>query len=401
MTTQATPEIKSVADALDAGIALAATNGAPPLPPADDADGGTSHEDSTPDTAADGAGSPGGDAPDDQSGDAGDGTGTDGDSADSADGTAGADGAGGKDGAGGDSDAADDPAKAGTKEGEPGARKPDHFNDPIPNALKPATKERIRFLATEAKEQRTRAETASSERDELIKAITDTGASPEQYSGVLDYLELVNSKDQNKLKQAANFMIRELSALSRVGGFRIAGITSYAGHKDLEEAVTKGSLTPELAEEIAASRAAQTHQGKVGAAQQQASVARQRYQEADQTARQAMNTMEAEFRKNDPLYKEKQPMIIGMLNAMIAGDKKAGIPPLHPSKWPTAYKSIYENLPKTLGGMRPAARSGAAPDSRVPANTPLRTQQPAGAQKQAPKSVAEALDMGIEMARGG
>ena len=212
---------------------------------------------------------------------------------------------------------------------------------------------------------------------------------------MLDYMELVNSKDRNKLIQAANFMIRELSALSRVGGFRIPGITTYSGHKDLEAAVTEGKLTQELAEEIAAGRAAQAHQGKIGAAQQQESEARQRYQEADKKARADMNVMEVEFAK-DPLYKEKRPIILGLLNEVIRGDAKSGVPPLHPSKWASAYKRIYETLPKTLGGMKPVTSA-----AKIPTNTPLRTQQPAGAQKQEPKSVAEALDMGIELARGG
>jgi hypothetical protein len=86
-----------------------------------------------------------------------------------------------------------------------------------------------------------------------------------------------------------------------------------------------------------------------------------------------------------------------MLNEMIRGDRKAGIPPLHPSKWESAYQKIYRTLPATLGGMRPVSK----PAGKVPQNQPLRTQQPAGAQKQEPKSIAEALEMGIEMARGG
>ena len=387
------PEVKSVADAIDQGVALANTTGAPPSSPADDeTEGGTpdagSNTNSADTTGTEAA--PGTVPAAAKSTEAGTDPAAAADGTDSKDGEAAGDDTGGDDAARAAAAAAADPTKA----GKPPA-KPDPLTDPIPNALKPATKERIRTLVDRTKTAETSLATVTEERNELIKAITDTGATPEQYSGMLDYMELVNSKDRNKLIQAANFMIRELSALSRVGGFRIPGITTYSGHKDLEAAVTEGKLTQELAEEIAAGRAAQAHQGKVGAAQQQESEARRRYQEADQKARSDMNVMEVEFAK-DPLYKEKRPIIVGLLNEVIRGDAKSGVPPLHPSKWAAAYKRIYETLPKTLGGMKPVPSA-----AKIPANQPLRTQQPAGAQKQEPKSVAEALDMGIELARGG
>lgn len=406
MTTNTPVAPTSVADAIEQGVALANANGAPPLPAADeDADNGGTTDDTTSTdstTGTDGADAAAGEQAGDKPTDAGDGTGAEGDSAAAAADKVGADGTGGDDDAAGDADADPNAAASGTKEGKPlvpAAKKPDPINDPIPNALKRETKERIRTLATMAKEGKARADTSTAERDELISAVTDTGASPEQYAGMLDYLTLVNSNDQNKLRTAANFMIRELSALSRIGGFRIPGITSYAGHADLEKAVSEGKLVPELAEEIAANRAAAAHQGKVGAAQQQASEARQRYNEADQAARAEMNTLETAYRKVDPLYKEKQPLILSMLSALVHGDRKEGIPPLHPVKWPAAYKRIYETLPASLGGMKVARQP--QPGGKVPQNQPLRTQQPAGAQKQEPKSVAEAIEMGVEMARGG
>jgi hypothetical protein len=410
INTPAAP--KSVAEALDQGIALANTNGAPPLPAADedeDTAGGTTDDSTSTDSTDDSAAADDAAADNtgvDKSDAAGDRTGKEGDGADPADAAADTDDVEGDAATGADKATADAAAAAGTKDGKPptaAVKKPDPLADPIPNALKRETKDRIRTLVDRTKTAETGLATVTGERDELIKAITDTGATPEQYAGVLDYLELVNSNDRNKQIAAANFMIRELSALSRIGGFRIPGVTTFSGHADLEKAVTDGKLTQELAEEIAASRAAATHQGKVGAAQQQASQARARYQQADQAARAEMNTLEAEFSK-DPMYKAKKPIIVEMLNEMIRGDTKTGVPPLHPSKWPAAYKKLYETLPATLGGMKPVAKPGAGaaqPGGKVPANQPLRTQQPAGAQKQEPKSVAEALDMGIEMARGG
>jgi hypothetical protein len=395
-------EIKSVADAIDQGVALANTNGAPPLPPADDSDGGTTDDNSTDDTStsdADGIASDDDALSDGTGADDGADTGADADDAAQGDDPAatGADGA--ADGDAGTTTNAD--GKPGTKDGKPVADK-DPLTAPIPNALKPDTKERIRTLVSRTKDAESKLETATAERNELITAITETGASPEQYAGVLDYLALVNSNDRNKQMQAANFMIRELAALSRVGGFRIPGVTSYAGHKDLEEGVAAGKITQEIAEELAASRAATAHQGKVGAAQAQASEARRRYQEADTAARSEMNTLEAGYIKADPLYKAKKPMIVEMLNEMIRGDKAAGIPPLHPSKWASAYKKIYETLPQTSvwGAARPGAGRTVPVGGKPPQNTPLRTQQPAGATKPEPKSVAEAIEMGIEMARG-
>lgn len=395
----------SVAEAIDQGIALADAGNAPPVPPADDdagdGAGGNDDGDSQDSTGVDDADSQaasGGDADGDQSGDAGDGTGQDADGADPKDGEAGADGADGDDAAAAD-EAARLAAEQAGKTGDQG-KKPDPLTDPIPNALKRETKERIRTLVDRTKSAETSLTQVTKDRDELISAITDTGATPQQYAATLDYLQWVNSGDRNQQMKAANFMIRELSALSRIGGFRIPGVTTYAGHPDLEAAVAAGQMKPELAEELAASRAAVAHQGKVGAAQAQAHAQRQAYEAADKQARADVNALEAGYRKSDPLYKEKQPIIIGMLNAQIKGDKSKGIAPIHPSKWPALFEHIYKTLPRTLGGMRPVNRPGAAPAGRAPVNTPLRTQQPAGSAKPEPKTLAEAIDMGIDMARG-
>ncbi len=406
MTIQQPAAPTSIAEALDAGIAAANAGGAPPPPPADDDESGTGgSDDSTNDSGDQGDGtqdSTGGDAGESEGAESGDGTGQDGDGADPADPDVSGDGSEGGDPAEGDADASGAGGKPGSKDGKPGdaeAKKPNHYDDPIPNALKPATKERIRFLANDAKEQRALAETATAERNELIAAVQDTGANPQQYAGMLDYLALVNSGDQNKLKQAANFMIRELASLSRVGGFRIPGVTSYAGYPDLEKAVGEGKMTQEVAEELAASRSATAHAGKVSAAGQQASRQRAAYEAADRSAREEMNAIEAGYVKSDPLYKAKKAVIVGMLNEQIRGDREKGIPPLHPSKWAAMYQKIYNGLPKTgvWGGSRPGA--GAAPAARVPQNQPLRGQQPAGGQKPEPKSVAEAIEMGIDLAR--
>ncbi len=392
---------KSMAEALDAGIAAANAGGVPPPGVADDDSGDGGTDDASPldsGTDGDGAqGAPAGDDSGDQSVTPGDDSGQDGDGADPKDSEAGADGAGGAGDAGADEAARLAALEAGKKDNQ-GAKKPDPLTDPIPNALKRETKERIRTLVDRTKSAETSLATVTGERDELINAVTETGATPQQYAGVLDYLELVNSGDQNKLKQAANFMIRELSALSRVGGFRIPGVTSYAGHADLEKAVADGKLEPHIAEELAASRAATTHQGKVGAAQAQASQARAQYAQAESAARTELNTIEAEFSK-DPLYAAKKPLIVEMLNEQIRGDRKTGIPPLHPSKWPAMYRKIYSTLPNT--GVWGVPRPGnVQPGGKVPQNTPLRTQQPAGAQKPEPKSIQEAIEQGIEMARG-
>lgn len=387
-----------VAAAIDAGIAAVAGGASPPAPVVNDSgeadetqnqtdgagDAGTSGDgaDGTPAPDGDGAGS-GADAGADGGEPAGDGE------ADAPDGDGDKDGDAADAGKGGEK-------PAGSKDGKPAAKKePDHFNDPLPNALKPETKERIRFLVKTGKEAIARAETAETERNEVMDQIIATKATPEQYAQTLDYLEMVNSGDRTKMIKAANYLISELSALSRIGGFRIPGITTYSGHPDLEEKVQAGQLTPELAEEIAATRAAAAHQTKAGAAQQRMAQARQQYQQVATQARQDLNAAEAEIAKNDPLYKAKKPLIIKMLNRALAGDRANGVAPVHPSRWVEVYKDIYANLPAT-------AAPAPAPGGGAPRNTPLRASQPAGggAMTKEPKTMAEALELGISLAGG-
>lgn len=410
MTTTQTPAAPtSMAEAIEAGIAAANAGNAPPPPVVDDSGGGDdpaggTNDNSTVDPATDPAVDPnagdGGAGGDPASTDgSGDGQGDEG--VDPKAGTPDPDGGEGGDDADADAAARAADPKAGKtakpKPGEPGDTDP--LTAPIPNALKPATKERIRTLVDRTKTAESRAATAEANVAEYRQAILDTKATPKQYVAMLDYLTMVNSNDSNRLKVAANFLIRELHSISRMGGFRIPGVTTYAGHADLEAAVKAGKITEEYAEEVAATRSGQQYRTQKGAAETASQAARQEYQTARERAQADMVALEEQWVKADPMMDAKRPLIVAMLNTVIRGNPAKGVAPLHPSKWLDAMKDIYANLPAMTAPRKAPVPGDGLPSA--PKNTPIGTRQPAGSQAKTPTSMLEAIEQGISLANGG
>ena len=284
------------------------------------------------------------------------------------------------------------PAGAKLDEAAPAADPLDRaLNDPIPNALKKETKERIQTLAGKVRELVPQIEERNRDLEAIMNPILESGATPVQYKQSLDYLRLVNSPSRADKEKALEIMQGEIRALASMIGKPVPGVNFLEGHDDLIQEVGTGRLTHERAMEIAAARAAQGYQKKT---EERVNLDRENARtqnEAVAVGREALNQLEASL-KADPSYFAKKAILIGQLKPTFAR--------LHPSQWAAAFHQAYIALPAPARPVPPppTPSQGAKP-SNGGGNTPLRASNPAGAQQPAPSSLAEAIDFGIRNAR--
>jgi hypothetical protein len=239
------------------------------------------------------------------------------------------------------------------------------------------------------KENTTKLETVTRDRDELLGMIEETRATPQQYGQALEYLALVNSSNRADRERALQFMQQEVAALSRMLGVPVPGVNLLEGHQDLIEEVGSGRLSTDRAMEIAAARAAREHEAQAG---QNYRVRQQSQQSAArevQTAKDGLTALGRQLQTTDAAqYKAKMAILAPTLKPIFAQ--------IPPSQWVSAFTQAYNALPATVAPARPATT---APATGRPANgggnTPLRAGNPAGGQAAAPKSLEEAIERGI------
>lgn len=244
------------------------------------------------------------------------------------------------------------------------------------------------------KENTTKLETVTRDRDEILGMITETRATPEQYGQALGYLKLVNSPNRADREQALQIMQQEVAALARMLGKPVPGVNMLEGHQDLIDEVSTGRISPERAQEIAAARAAAQYELQRGQFQTEVNqnVEKQR---ADTTRGvRELNALEAQLKSVDPVgYAAKRKVLIESLKPVFKQ--------IHPSQWAATFKRAYDALPAPAAPRvtppTPQPRTG------VPAsgggNTPLRASNPAGAAAPAPASLLDAVSQGIAEAR--
>lgn len=273
-----------------------------------------------------------------------------------------------------------------------GGKAPDPLNDPLPNALKRETKERITTLVGMVKEKDSTLQAVTRDRDDLVDSIVATRATPEQYTQALSYLKMVNSPNRADREQALVVMQNEIAALARMLGKPVPGVNMLEGHQDLIDEVATGRLAPERAQEIAASRAAADHQLRVGQAQTNHERTESARAESVSKAKGELNAYGAQLAASDPNYKAKATILIKSLQPVFNQ--------IHPSHWLDTFKRAYNELPAPARAVPPPAtlsRTGATP-ANGGGNQPLRANQPAGAARPAPTSMAEAIELGISQA---
>jgi hypothetical protein len=290
----------------------------------------------------------------------------------------------------------DDAGKAKTDDDAGKPKQPDAINDPIPAELKGKTRERMTSLVDTAKTLTQELEESRGTVDTFLKAIEETGANPETFARHVEVLRLMNSQDPAEQRTALKALRGAADRLAKNLGEAEPG-KELEGHADLLEEVEDGAITRARAIEIAAARNAKKAEDARAERLRQQNETESAEQQAVNTAKTELNALEVELRKADPDYDRKR--------AAIENAAKALMPTIHPTKWKAAYKRLYDTVDVTKLP-RAAPRVGDGGKRNVPAGTgdrqPMRPKQGAGGgARKAPASLEEAIDFGIEQARGG
>jgi len=288
--------------------------------------------------------------------------------------------------------AADEKAAADGKEGEgkpktddkdgKGGDKPDHVNDPIPPGVAERTRERITSLVDEVKQLREVAENNGA----MIGAIMETGATPDEFGAMVQYLHWTHTDDPVMLENAYALLKSELEGVALRLGKPLPEVDWLTGHTDLVDAVKNGLTTRDLAVEMAMTRA-QTKRVQTQASAKASKVDAAKTAETERVAATvALDTLGDELAAADPLYAQKVAVLTPKLQAEF---KK-----IPPSQWKAKFLEEYAKL-------KVAPKAAPAPVINKPAKgQPLRPSTPSGDAKKAPGSALDALSSAIDGMRG-
>lgn len=241
------------------------------------------------------------------------------------------------------------------------------------------------------KETSAKLETVTAERNDILGAILDTQATPEQYTQALGYLKLVNSPNRADREQALVIMQQEVAALARMLGKPVPGVNMLEGHQDLIDEVSTGRLSPERAQEIAAARHSQRFEEGSAAAKQDRDRQIRANQEAIQKGVADLNVLGTQLRAANPAkYDAIRPALVKSLKPVFAK--------IPPTEWAATFRRAYDALSAPATTPPPTPPRGGNPPGGGGGNTPLRAGNPAGGTIAKPTNMLEAINAGIAAA---
>jgi hypothetical protein len=267
----------------------------------------------------------------------------------------------------------------------PAKKAADPVNDPIDKNLSQPTQERIRTLIGRTKEAETRAQTAESNFNTFVTGLQSAGVTPEQYGETVSFLALFNSNDPKQQSQALGILEDMADKLASYLGVERKASDPLANHPDLQAAIQKREITPQLARQMAVTRNQQNFRQEINTHAQNAQTEQQRFEQEKQTAINDLNQLEVQLQQQDPLYARKKAAIIDSLKATLVD--------IPPSKWKAAFQRAYASVKVTAPPPKP----------KTPVNQPMRAgRSPAGSGANAktggpglnnggPKSMFEAM----------
>lgn len=219
--------------------------------------------------------------------------------------------------------------------------------------------------------------------EDMVKMVSDTGTSPQQYEMALDYLGLISKAqrgDMSAAGQAYEVMSKELAVLAQMLGKEVPGVHDpLAAHADLLAEVQSGDLPRARAMEIAATRAQGAY---TSSAQRQQEQARQATEQARQAAFAGLQEYDAEMKATDPTYLAKRATLHGQVNEIMAK--------YPPHEWERRTAIAYARI------QAPATAAPAAPAQPRPG--PMRPNGPQPTMAPAFDDPMKALEFGIEQA---
>lgn len=249
----------------------------------------------------------------------------------------------------------------------------DPLNDPIPDYVKGRTRERIETLVGRVKE----AEQYKSAYEEVTGIINSTGATPEEFGNMLNYMKLVHSSNPEDRRQALKAAQAELKALAvQLGETNVPGFDPIAEFSDLQNAVEAQEITPEHAREVAVLRLRKNDELARSTQHQQEQQAQMSAQEAVRQGTQALDALDARLR-SDPQYAQKRQVLVPMLRDTFRQ--------IHPSLWASTFETAFNNLTVPAAAPLPTPRA-------APKQQPLRAKAPAGNSDRGVNSPLEAMN---------
>ncbi len=195
---------------------------------------------------------------------------------------------------------------------------------------------------------------------EWERLVTETKASPEQFSQSLGYLSYINSGDPKKMGEAFDFLLNELTSLGKNIGREVPGLVDpIADHEDLKQAVTFGEMTRAAALELAQRRTAEARNTERATATEQQTRQQQEFDKGMTDVADLSTRLKAE---NPALFQAKLEVLAPLLDQVRQT--------VAPSKWVATIEDIYKRIQVTPAV---AAAPAPAPIARPPVGAmPLR-----------------------------
>lgn len=222
--------------------------------------------------------------------------------------------------------------------------------------------------------------------EDMVKMVTETGTTPEQYGMALDYLSLVSKASRGDMAaadQAYTVMSKELAVLAQMLGKEVPGVHDpLAAHADLLAEVQAGDLPRARALEIASTRA----QGQfTSSAQRQQQEQEHAQARARQSAFDSVQQYDADMKLSDPTYMAKRPQLQLEVSQIMASHP--------PHEWERRIAVAYARIPMPA---QPVAAAPAAPAQPRPG--PMRPSGPRPTMAPAFDDPLKALEFGIDQA---
>gem|GEM_PF-4413000 len=264
------------------------------------------------------------------------------------------------------------------KEAEAAKKPADHVNDPIPENTNKRTQERIKSLIETVKAQ----EALVAQHGELFAAIQGTGASPDEFATMVNYMKGVRSNDPKSMEWAYSVLQSELRGLAVKMGKPLYEVNLLRDKEnaDLVAEIGEGKITSNHAHEIALMREAQKTQHQ----RAQRTTAATSEADAEKAANTAADKFDADMRKRDgdAVFQAKFDILIPALKNTLAR--------LPPADRLSVFKDAYDNLKIATPAPAPIA---------APKPVPMRPKAPAGGAtvSTVPKSAIEAMNAALGM----
>ena len=251
---------------------------------------------------------------------------------------------------GSEGDAGSPPAKAETPADDGSPADPDKDEKPsdqfgeLPEGTKKETAERFDTMKGKFDEQAGELDRVTGQNDKWMEAITNTGATPEQYAQSLDYLRDINIGTPESLARAYATMEAELKVVGEALGREApGGADPLAGHEDLQKKVDEGYLDRADALEIAGARAVTV----LNTENNRRTDERHESQNAQDSGLKDIETLGGTLRAaNATEFAAKAPYLRSIIKSVTMSGSD-------PSQWAARIQEAYDDMPIPAAAIAP------------------------------------------------